>query len=173
MKFLGLALLLIFLAALVFFISNRFRRASGLPGGQVIYSDSGLWQEVVEPYYDSYLQLAGKPDYVIKQGYTHIPVEVKTGRTPEAPYDSHIFQVAAYCYLIDRTTGLRPPYGVLHYPKQTFKIDYSEELEVSLLALIGEIRQKDKEKDGVSRSHSSSSRCRSCGYRSICDERLG
>ncbi|MCJ7695905.1 MAG: CRISPR-associated protein Cas4 [Anaerolineaceae bacterium] len=173
MKLSGIALLLIFVAALIFLLSYRQRKASGLPGGQIVYSDSGLWQEVVEPYYDSHLQLAGKPDYVIKQGYTHIPVEVKTGRTPEAPYDSHIFQLAAYCYLIDRETGLRPPYGVLQYPRQTFKIAYSEEMEASLLTLIGEIRKRDKGKDGVPRSHNSSSRCRSCGYRSICDQRLG
>ena len=87
-----------------------------------------MWQVVVEPYYDSHLHLTGKPDYVIKQGYTSIPVEVKTGRTPDAPYDLHIFQLAAYCVLIDRATGLRPPYGVLNYPERTYKIEFTEEI---------------------------------------------
>ena len=37
-----------------------------------------------------------------------IPVEVKTGRTPDAPYDSHMFLLVCYSCFIDRATGLRP-----------------------------------------------------------------
>ncbi|MFH1446369.1 MAG: PD-(D/E)XK nuclease family protein, partial [Chloroflexota bacterium] len=110
MKMLWLALLLIATAALIFWLASRQREGSGLPGGDIVYSDTGLWEETQEAFYDSRLNLTGKPDYVIRQGYTLLPVEVKTGRTPIEPYDSHIYQLCAYCYLVEQATGLRPPY---------------------------------------------------------------
>lgn len=172
MKMLWLALLLISTAALVFWLASRQRKGCGLPGGDIVYSDTGLWEETQEAFYDSRLNLTGKPDYVIRQGYTLIPVEVKTGRTPIEPYDSHIFQLSAYCYLADQATGLRPPFGVLHYPKQTFTIDYTEAMENALLALIVDIREQEKRKRDLPRSHAEAGRCRACGFRDICDDRL-
>ncbi len=172
MTYLYIALLLILAAALVFWLAGRKRKKSGLPGGEIIYADSRLWQRVTEPYFDSHLRLSGKPDFVIKQGHTSIPVEVKTGRTPSAPYDSHIFQLAAYCVLIDRATGLRPPYGILHYPERTYKIDFTGELEDSLLDLLKEMHSREKFSNGVPRSHESEARCRKCGFRKVCDQKL-
>ncbi len=173
MKFLVLALLLLATAALLFYFALRQHKKSGLPMGEVVYADTSAWQTLAEPYYDSHLHLAGKPDYVIKQGYTSIPVEVKTGRTPPAPYDSHIMQLASYCVLIDRATGLRPPYGVLHYPEKTYQVAFTPELEQALLDLLTDIRAKEKHKKGVNRSHQSEARCRRCGFRKVCDQRLG
>lgn len=172
MTYLYVALLLILAAALVFWLASRQRKNSGLPGGEIIYADSRLWQAVAEPYFDSHLRLSGKPDFVIKQGHISIPVEVKTGRTPSAPYDSHIFQLAAYCVLIDRATGLRPPYGILHYPERTYKIDFTGELEDSLLDLLKEMHGREKFGNGVPRSHESEARCRKCGFRKVCDQKL-
>lgn len=168
-----IALLLLLMAALFFWLSRRQRKQSGLPMGEVVYADTSIWQVVAKPYYDSHLHLAGKPDYVIKQGYTSIPVEVKTGRAPPSPYDSHIMQLAAYCVLIDRATGLRPPYGVLHYPEKTYQIEFTEELEAALMDLLADMREKEKRKDSVARSHESEARCRRCGFRKVCDQRLG
>lgn len=172
MKLIYGALLLILIAALLFWLAKRQRKQTGLPGGEVIYADTGLWQAVAEPYYDSHLHLTGKPDYVVKQGHTSIPVEVKTGRTPDAPYDSHIFQLASYCILIDRATGLRPPYGILHYPERTYKIEFTEELEQNLLVLLKDMREKEKWVNGMPRSHESETRCRKCGFRKVCDQKL-
>lgn len=173
MKFLIVALLLLVIAALLFYFALRQRKKSGLPLGEVIYADTNSWQALAEPFYDSHLHLAGKPDYVIKQGYTSIPVEVKTGRTPSAAYDSHIMQLASYCVLIDRATGLRPPYGVLHYPEKTYQIAFTAELEQALLDLLLDIRTKEKTRQGVNRSHQSEARCRRCGFRKSCDQRIG
>jgi CRISPR-associated exonuclease Cas4 len=79
------------------------------------------------------LGLTGKPDYLVQSGSSIIPVEVKSGRAPAAPYDSHIFQVAAYCLLVEKTYGKRPPYGIIHYSGRDFAIDYTRELESALL----------------------------------------
>jgi len=165
----GLSLLVF--ALVLFFISGRQRRASGLPGGRVIYTDTRAWGKVEKPLFDQDLGLTGKPDYLVEQNGRIIPIEVKTGRTPEAPYDSHIFQVAAYCYLIHKTTGKRPPHGILHYPARDFAVDYTPQLENALLDLIADMRI-DEHRAEVQRSHEDEQRCRHCGFRDNCDQRL-
>ena len=43
--------------------------------------------------------------------------------------NSHIYQLASYCLLVEKTYGKRPPYGIIHYKDQDFAIDYTQELE--------------------------------------------
>ena len=167
--YLGLALLLI--ASILLFISGRQRRAAGLPGGRVVYTDTRTWGAVEKPLFDLELGLTGKPDYLVEQNGKLVPVEVKTGRAPEAPYDSHIFQVAVYCLLVQKTYGKRPPHGIIHYPKRDFAVDYTPELESALLGLLADIRRAGRRSD-VKRSHDDPQRCRHCGFRNSCDERL-
>jgi CRISPR-associated exonuclease Cas4 len=169
-----LAVILGLLAMVLFWQSTRQRRATGLPGGRVIYADPKTWGPVEEPLYDARSGLTGKPDYLVQQGEKIIPVEVKTGRTPNSPHDAHIFQLAAYCYLVERNHGVRPPYGILHYPQRTFAIDYTPALEAALTALVAEMRVQDRqaERGTVDRSHENPSRCARCGFRAHCDQRL-
>jgi CRISPR-associated exonuclease Cas4 len=164
-------LFLLFFAFALFFISGRQRHASGLPGGRVIYTDTRAWGKVEKPLYDKDLGLTGKPDYLVEQDGRIIPVEVKTGRTPEAPHDSHIFQVAVYCYLVHKTYGKRPPHGILHYPGRDFAVDYTPQLENAMLDLIADMRI-DGHRIEVQRSHEDEHRCRRCGFRDGCDQRL-
>ncbi|MGA2488693.1 MAG: CRISPR-associated protein Cas4 [Anaerolineales bacterium] len=164
-------LLLLLFAFVLFFISRRQRRASGLPGGRVIYTDTRTWRRLEKPFFDKDLSLTGKPDYLVEQKGKIIPVEIKTGRTPEAPYDSHIFQVAAYCLLVQKAYGKRPPHGIIHYPNRDFAVDYTPELENALLDLIADMRI-DEHRPEVQRSHEEEQRCRRCGFREDCDQRL-
>jgi CRISPR-associated exonuclease Cas4 len=172
------ALLLVVLAGILFWQAGRRRKAAGLPGGRVIYSDTRGWGPVEEPLYDPDLGLVGKPDYLVQQGEVVIPVEVKTARRVHGPYDGHIFQLAAYCKLVEHAYGTRPPYGLLHYtsrgeagPGQTFAIDFTPELETALLDLLAEMRQHERKRE-VARSHESPARCAGCGYRGLCDQSL-
>jgi CRISPR-associated exonuclease Cas4 len=167
--YLGLVLLLF--AFVLFFVSGRQRRASGLPGGRVIYTDTRAWGKVEKPLFDPNLGLTGKPDYLVEKNGRIIPVEVKTGRTPDAPYDSHIFQVAVYCLLVQKTFGKRPPHGIIHYPGRDFAVDYTPDLENALLNLIADMRI-DGQRAEVQRSHEDANRCRHCGFRQGCDQRL-
>jgi CRISPR-associated exonuclease Cas4 len=164
------ALFSLLLALILFWQSGRLRRAAGLPGGRVIYTDTRSWSEVEKPLYDPALSLIGKPDYLIEQNGRIIPVEVKSGPAPRAPYDSHIYQLAAYCLLVEKTMGKRPPYGVLHYTNRDFAIDYTPALESALLDLLAEIRRDERRAD-VPRSHSSPARCARCGFREICEQK--
>ena len=162
---------LLILAIFLILLSGRQRRISGLPGGRIIYTDTRSWGELEKPLFDTELALTGKPDYLVEQNGRLIPVEVKTGRPPEAPYDSHIFQLASYCYLVNKTYGQRPPYGILHYPGRDFAIDYTSELESALLDILANMRI-DERRSSIARSHEEVARCRRCGFKEGCDQRL-
>ena len=168
-----LVLLLMALAAGLLLLSMRERKKSRLPDARVVYADTDLWQKVPETLADFQLGLVGKPDYVMKtrQG-SLIPVEVKTGRTPERPYDSHRLQLMAYGMLIRSNYTQSPEYGLLHYPERDFRVDFTPELEARLMETLVEIRQVENGIKAPNRSHNTSARCRSCGYRGICDQKL-
>jgi len=68
----GLALLIAGVAALV--LSRRARRVAGLPAGRVIYSDTSRWQRAERPLFSHKHQLAGKPDYLVREGRALLPV---------------------------------------------------------------------------------------------------
>jgi len=163
------ALGFLLLALFLLWLSSRQRKQAGLPGGRVIYTDARAWNEVPKPLYDAELGLTGKPDYLVEQDGRIIPVEVKTGRTPSAPYDSHIFQLAAYCLLVHRTMGRRPPFGIIHYPTRDFAVDYTPGLESQLLDVLADMR-RDEQRSEVMRSHESAARCARCGFRHACNQ---
>jgi CRISPR-associated exonuclease Cas4 len=159
------------IAGLLYWLGLRRRARAGLPGGRVVYSDARDWGPVEKPLYDPDLGLTGKPDYLVDRDGEIIPVEVKTGRTPDAPYDTHLFQLYAYCRLVETAYGRRPSHGLLHYPGRTFAVDYTPAAESALLATLDEMRAFERKKN-VDRSHTSPPRCKACGYRSICDQKL-
>jgi CRISPR-associated exonuclease Cas4 len=162
---------LIILAILLLWVSSRQRRNLGLPTGQVIYSDTGKWREVQQPLFDLKTGLAGKPDYLVQHKGTFIPVEVKSNLKGDQPYQSHVYQLAAYCYLIQQNYNNRPTHGILHYPNRTFAIDYTKELESKLHQIIFRIHNIGNGR-APHRSHESAAKCNHCGYREICDQRI-
>jgi CRISPR-associated exonuclease Cas4 len=166
-----LSILLFLLGLILLWLAWRRQKASGLPGGRIIYTDTRGWGPVEKPLYDPELGLTGKPDYLVEQGKQVIPVEVKSRRISEGPYDSHIFQLAAYCHLVQITYGKRPAYGILKYTNRTFAIDYTPELETGLKELLVTMRGQERLTE-VNRSHQSAARCGACGYRTTCDQKL-
>ena len=166
-----LALALLILACILLWYAARRRQAAGLPGGRIIFADTRGWGKLEKPLYYAPLELTGRPDYLVRKDKHIIPVEVKSGRAPAAPYDSHVYQRAAYCLLVEKTYNNRPPYGILHYSDRDFAVDYSSELEASLLDLLAEMKRAEHRLD-VPRSHELTARCARCGFRSVCDQRL-
>jgi CRISPR-associated exonuclease Cas4 len=129
------------------------------------------WQRAEAPLVGRHYGLVGRPDYVVRRGRRLIPVEVKPGRHAAQPYQSDMMQLAAYCLLIEETTGQRPPYGILRYAEATFHIPFDRRLRAGLLELLVEMRvaaanQADR------RSHTQVARCRSCGFFEQCDQAL-
>jgi CRISPR-associated exonuclease Cas4 len=166
-----LAVILVIAAILLFRQAGRQQRETGLPAGRVTYSDTGLWKRVETPLYDNILHLTGRPDYLVQEGGELIPVEVKSSWAPPTPYEGHLYQLAAYCRLVEQTYHRRPSHGILQYRNRTFAIDYTPELEDRLLDILGEMRQAERQGE-VDRSHDEPARCARCGYRSSCDQRM-
>jgi CRISPR-associated exonuclease Cas4 len=150
------------------------RRALGLAHetrlapGDVVYSDAKGRSPMLA---SKVLPLRGRPDYVVERDGRPIPVEVKTGKTPTAPYDSHVLQLAAYCYLVGETSGKRPPYGLLSYPERTFEVPYTDHLEDRLLKTLLRIQLAQRTGE-VHRDHDNPRRCAGCSRRNQCPERL-
>jgi len=165
------AVVLFLLGLFLLFQATRKRQAIGLPGGQIIYADTSKWDPVDKPLYDGRIGLSGKPDYLVRQPDKIVPVEVKSSKIAEAPYDSHIYQLAAYCRLVETAFQVRPTYGILHYPNRTYRIDYTEALENEMLDLLFEMRSQANRKS-VQRSHNAPQRCARCGYHPDCDQSL-
>jgi len=165
-------LILLALGLLIWFLARWLRQGSGVPQGRLVYIDTGAWGRVEKPLFSKDLQLTGKPDYLVKTERGYIPVEVKSGKAPaEGPYDPHVYQLAAYCALIEEAYGQRPAYGLIKYADKTLAVDFTPQLESDLLNLLEEMRDDDAAED-VSRSHDSAARCRRCGFREVCDEAL-
>lgn len=168
--FLAAALVFLLAAAALLFVSARRRKESGLPPGRILYADHAPQRQPEKPFFDAELRLTGKPDYLVEAGDTLIPVEVKSGWAPAEPHAGHVYQLMAYCLLVQRAGHARPPYGILRYRNRSFAIDYTREAERDLLRLIDEIHAAGKKEQP--RSHDEPGRCARCGYRSVCDDRL-
>ncbi|HEY9075842.1 MAG TPA: Dna2/Cas4 domain-containing protein [Anaerolineaceae bacterium] len=169
----GLTLLAVVLcAAALFFLwlGRRKRKMTGLPVGKLVYTDTGAWNRLEKPLYDSQLNLTGKPDYLVERDGVWIPVEVKSRSAPEILNDGHVLQLAAYCRLVEHTSGKRPPYGILNYRNRTFQVDYTPELENRLKEIL--VAMHKAERGECNRSHEEPARCTRCGYRDTCDQRL-
>jgi CRISPR-associated exonuclease Cas4 len=147
--------------------ARHLREQTGLPQGQVIYADTRAWNRCERPLFSRRYLLTGRPDYLVNNGGTKIPVEVKSTSCPSSPYRSHVLQLAAYCLLVEEEYGQPPPYGIIKYRDQTYAIEYTAQLRAQLLSVLAEMRQ-NLTADDVSPSHANPNRCRSCGYREEC-----
>jgi CRISPR-associated exonuclease Cas4 len=170
---LGIALLLLALALGLWLWSRSLEERAGLPGGKLIYNDSGGWFSNDDVLVAHDLRLSGKPDYLVQDADGRIvPVELKSSNAPSQPYESHILQLAAYCLLVEENYGVRPAYGIIQYKDRAFSVDYTAELEDDLLDLLAEMRE-DMFAADVDRDHSDWARCSRCGVRNQCSQRLG
>ncbi|MGH2581441.1 MAG: CRISPR-associated protein Cas4 [Anaerolineales bacterium] len=169
--YIGFAIALFLAALALLWWSNRQRRGLGLPEGRIFYSDTGIEREITEPLFAEDLSLVGRPDYLVETKQGLIPVEVKSGRTPSQPFQSHIYQLAAYCALVECNFGKRPAYGIIRYPGKSFQVDFTRQLESQLIRLLDEMKQGLMSRE-MHRSHRQPARCRSCGYLQVCEESL-
>lgn len=166
----GFALLLVALALLI--IALRVRRSTGLPSGRLIYTDTSNWQRNMQSLYSHKHRLAGKPDYLIENGKSVIPVELKSGLAPQEPREGHVMQLAAYCLLVEETYETRPAYGIIQYSDRQFAVDYTDTLRASLLEQMTQMRSEEYLPSGPHRSHTDSYRCAGCGVRHACNQRM-
>jgi CRISPR-associated exonuclease Cas4 len=147
------------------------RKDTGLPAGRVVYVDTGTWDRCERPLFSSAHRLTGRPDYLVRSRTGVVPVEVKSGAAPNEPYAGHVLQLAAYCLLVEEQEGQMPPFGILKYRDRAFEIDYTPELRARLLEALDALRDGLRSPE-VFRDHHEPARCRACGYREQCSQRL-
>lgn len=142
--------------------------STGLVAGELAYSDLDRPGETLRSEkYD----ISGRPDYVVRRGDEYLPVEVKTGRTPDAPHDSHLAQLGIYCLLVEECYGKRPSRGYLQYPEKTFEVPFTDEFRDKVLETT--LRMRLSIMTGViHRDHDRAGKCRGCSRRAQCPERI-
>ncbi len=166
-----LALALALAGLWLFWRARLQRQQAGLPPGRLVYVDTGAWNRCDRSLFSNEHRLAGRPDYLVVSREGVVPVEVKSGPAPAAPYAAHVLQLAAYCLLVEGQEGSRPTHGILKYDDRAFEIEYTPELRERLLATL-EAMRADLQAGDVDRSHREAGRCRGCGQRTACDRRL-
>ena len=148
--------------------AKQVAKANGLAPGELAYSDLDRPAETLR---SARYDLAGRPDYIVKRGQEYVPVEVKTGRTPKEPHESHLMQLGVYCLLVEEKYGRRPPSGVLQYPERSFEVPFTNAFRDQVLQ--ASLRMRLAEMTGsVHRTHDQPGKCRGCSRRDACPERL-
>jgi CRISPR-associated exonuclease Cas4 len=135
-----LTLLLLVIVCCVFLLRFWAKRL-GVLRGAVIYSDSER-----EPGFtlrSRKIPLQGRPDYLLNKNGKIYPVEFKKKTAPKnnRPYDNHIMQLIAYCYLVEEHFGKKVEFGFIKYEDREYKINYTNEYKNYLLKLVEEIYQ--------------------------------
>jgi len=160
---------LLALLGLLLLVLGSYQR-TGLPHGRIVYIDARGLTQAPETLYDPRTGLTGRPDYLMQTWRSTIPVELKSSAAPTQPYDGHILQLAAYCHLVEVTTGRRPSHGIIRYRDHSFRVDYKRALRQWMLRTLE--RMRDLADVEPKRSHQLAMRCRACGFRSRCDQVL-
>lgn len=121
---------------------------------------------------DEFSGLRGRPDQIVIVDGEFIPVEQKTGKIPKSPHKSHKIQLLAYLHLVESTTGLKPPYGVLRYGNENLhSIDWNDSSKHLLFSAVKEV-QRLMTQGGAERNHNRKGKCESCSRRYACDSSL-
>jgi len=118
--------------------------------------------------------LAGRPDYLIKEGDQRIPVEVKTGRRPKAPFFSHVLQIGAYCLLSEETFTQKPNHGQIRYgfDSNPHEVKWDSDLKILVTEKLEEMNDILKGNMEAHRNHKRVGKCNNCSRRKGCPERL-
>lgn len=133
--------------------------------GQLVAVDAGRPMTLRSERY----RMTGRPDAVrqLADGRL-VPVEVKSRSSPPGgPTWSHVTQVRAYCLLVEETTGTVPPYGVLRYADQEFRIRWDARARSELVHVREEMLRPY---DG--RATPSRAKCARCPWAPACDVRV-
>jgi len=141
----------------------RLRRKDAA-SGSLVAIDAGRASTLRSERY----RLVGRPDELrrLSDGRL-IPVELKSRPTPTTgPTPSHVAQVRAYCLLVEETTGVSPPDGVLRYVDGEFRVRWDDRARNELLQVRAEMLQRY---DG--RATPSPGRCARCRWVRVCDAR--
>ncbi len=113
------------------------------------------------------LHLHALCDAVDFDGKNAVPIELKTGKTPNSPPINHVIQIATQQMLIKHALHFNVPYGILQYEKKQFIVKYSERLEALIKQLIKKII-KLIETEEIPNPTPHRKKCEDCEFWKIC-----
>ncbi len=123
-------------AALAWFVGRGLFARTGRPTRDILYADVGSTFPQPAPLISKRYRLSGKPDYLVRVKDGVAPVELKSSQSPSSgrPYDGHLFQLAAYCLLVEDVCRVSVPYGLVKYEDRTIRVEYTPSLRASLIS---------------------------------------
>lgn len=161
------------LAILVWIHAGRRIARSGIPEGRVISQDADRRRELHRALVSRRYGPAGKPDYLVETTEGLVPVELKSRNSLRSgPYASDTAQLTAYCVLLEAATGVAPTHGIIRYADRSWRVSYTPQAREQVVQATEEMRGA-RDSQSVHRSHTQPARCRACGFRGICEERIG
>lgn len=169
----ALAVLLLSGALLLFLRGLAMRRALGpqLAGARLVSEDLSGARPPEGLLVARRHRLQGRPDLLLERGGRLIPVEVKPMSSATAPREGDRLQLAAYCFLVEESSGKAPPYGLLRYAQACWQLPYGAAERRWVLDSLAAMDQAEAQ-GGASRSHQQGARCRACALAAACDEAL-
>lgn len=147
---------------------RRRLKEGNLVPGRLVESDLAHQAPLME---DPEWGVRGRPDYVLATDHGVVPVEVKSGRTPPAPHESHVLQLACYLRLLEVRHVKPPEYGLVTYPEGVFRVAWDPDIQDRLRGVLRRM-EAASEAGRADRDHQHVARCRGCARRSVCDQRL-
>jgi CRISPR-associated exonuclease Cas4 len=144
---------------------QKKKKSYGIPEGLILYSDLNV---PATPLFSRRFRLTGKPDYIVRKENQCIPVEVKSGKGPH-PHQSQVLQLAAYCQILEDTSGVFIPEGILVYNNVPYTIRFNPKLRFELESVMKTMRASLRS-GVVKRNHHEPGRCRNCSMKQYCTD---
>ena len=161
------AVVLFVYAARMFFSVREKKNSFGIPDGRILYSDLNV---PAAPLFSKRSCLIGKPDYIIRKEKHCIPVEVKSGGGLH-PLKSQVLQLAAYCQILEETSEVFVPEGILVYNNVPYTIPFDPKLRFELESVMKTMRASLRN-GVVQRNHQDLARCRYCSMKRYCTDEV-
>jgi CRISPR-associated exonuclease Cas4 len=162
------------LAILLFWLSARSRRKTGIPAGEVFHGDLVGQPFPAMALRSAKLGISGKPDCLIRTADGIVPVELKKSKRPPARgevYPNHMIQNLAYGALVEDLKE-RVPYGLVVYAgEQVRRVEFTESNRRWLMQTIAAVQAARLQQE-AKRNHNRRGRCSGCGVRDQCDQAL-
>lgn len=148
---------------------KNLKKTHKIQEGKIIYSDLN---KVEKPLFSKKYRITGKPDYIVNKNNHLIPVEIKTGNHYDLQ-NNHMFQLAAYCQILEENYGGLVSNGILVYTdtSKQYEIPFNPKLRFELESTIKSMRSILKT-NKVSMNHNNINRCRSCSMRVHCNQKI-
>jgi len=161
-------MILIVLSKIIQSKVDYVKKSYRIQGGEITYSDLDV---PGKSFFSKRYRISGKPDYIVRREKRYIPVELKSGNY-NRPQKNHVFQLAAYCQLVEENYRVFVPYGILVYGEQNqFNIPFDPRVRFELEKTINEMRRVIK-KGKITMMSRESFRCKSCSMRDYCDIKI-